>query len=246
MTEQERSTKTSDLQVALSDECAAVLLQQQKILEIERELDRTMTAITSQRETVDRLRKSLPDKEALERRFDDLLVRVATGGAGDDDLAQVDDEIKGAQAEIDRIGPEIVRSERTAAALARNADALCAEVMKLKQEKAGLITRFLIAEAEAECQRYVEAGKAAAEAYMRLLALDGMLSRRGRHPFHARAERMHLPRFNLAACNVEKGHWFLRDVLFTVDDRFDRERSLERVAAEYRSLQGKYGIEFDD
>ena len=246
--EQEKKTQGAELRpsVAISAECAAVLLHQQQIAGLEAQLDQVMTAITTHRGNVERFKKELPDAAKLNVQFDELLAKLATGEATEEEVAGEEAKVSAVMGEMQRMAVEIERGERTVSALEKRANACCAEIMRLKQEKANLITRFLVAEAQAECERYVSAGLAAAEAYTRLLALDSMLSRRGMRPLHARAAHMFLPRFGLDACNEQKGHWFLKDSLFAVDDRFDRERRHERVAAEYKSLQDLFGVEFDD
>jgi len=231
---------------AMSPECKAVIEHQQILASQEEELSRCLAAKTATQQHAESLRKSLPDVAALDRQLDDLLAKLAIGQAGDEDVARQEEVVGAARAEVERIQPELERCERTIEALIRVADDHYENIITLKQEKAKLIRRFLLAEAQAECSRYVEAGNAAAAAYTRLLALDTMLIHRGLRPHHAHAPNMFLPRFNLDACNEQQGHWFMKDALFTVDDRFDLARRKENVAAEYQALQDLYGIEFDD
>lgn len=245
MTKHEDGKNDTGLPPEISDECAAVLRHQQDIAEAEGHLDRVVTALTEQRANIARLQESLPDMDALNRVFDDLLARKVTGEAIDDDLEAHQNKVAQAAAERERILPDLTMAERTLGALTRKQDELESRVRQLKGEKAALIKRFLLAEAEAECQRYVDAAQVVDAAYRRLMSLDLLLRRRGARHLRARTSLL-IPRFDLKASNEQRGHHVLADALFAVDERYDREKGLLEMADECRALSETFGIKFEE
>lgn len=232
-------------ETTITESAAAVLAHQAQVAALNAEVETLEAAIAEQNGKAAALRQALPNVSVLDERMDDLLADVAIGKATDEAVTQLEAERREARETVERIRPELDRFARTVAALERKAEDARVRVRQLKEEKPALMRRFLMDEAQAECVRYVEDGMRAAEAYMRLRALDALLQQGGETlTLCASRQSMVLPRFRLAASERERGHFHLDGLLFKVDDRVDLGSVAKRATEEREALRERYGIEF--
>lgn len=236
------------VKVEVSAEVEAVLRKQGEIEAAEHDLAKVVGAYVEQQRHEARLTASMPDMGQLNRDFDELLARHLTADADDEAVANYQRRVDTANADLARIGPELDVTRRMMGALERRGNELKEKVLALKQDKRRLVVAWLRAEAEAECERYVEAARTVDASYRRLRALDFMLRARGQQQsLHAHAKPLFVPRWRLPASDAERGHPHLDGALFAGDERFNTgPGNLALMADEKQRLAERYGVEFDE
>lgn len=223
----------------------AVLDEQQRLVEMEDRLQAMQTAIAERRSNIEGLKVNLPDFAALERAHDDMLARHAIGEVTDAEL-QAQQAIQADAHESARlINADIGQAGRAVEALEKMCGELKASIAKSREEKKEKVCRLLLAEAQVEAMKYVQATRDIELSYLRLRALNLMFLNRSGRDFLKRGEPLRVPDFDLDACNLHRKPVAL-NALCGFDDRFDRNKVLAAAVFEIKVLRDESGILLQD
>jgi len=231
----------------VSPEAEAVLRKQGEIANLDQSIAKVMAACREQDEEAARLRSGLVDVNALSRRLDELRALRLTGDASDDAVALCERQVAVAEEDWVAAAPRLDGFERMRAALARRLEGMRTRLNALKAEKVDLVRRFLISEAESECERYVTAAGAMEATYNRLCCLDLILNSgtTGAVRLHAHAPGLFIPRFELPACKAVPVKGSDKRALVDGSSGLKGRDALPSIADFKRRIQVELGIEID-
>lgn len=185
---------------------AAILAHQEAISDIDAVIANVSTLIAARQEEIVVAEAAIPSIDHLLRAREDLLASVAIGQAKSGDIKAFDAKIEGerqahqeASAKAKRIAEE---ASQAIAGLQRKLTDAQEKCQAMHGKDQGLLREVVINHAETTGHAYVQAVLAVKDAYLRLIALDGLLKNKGLRPMGiiGTGVPINLPSFQLPAC----------------------------------------------
>jgi chromosome segregation ATPase len=163
------------------EELEDVLHFQENLNEAERKVTDIQDAILKQKDIIEKANLLMQSSvEPLLRKREDILADIAVGVAKESDLKELDEQIEieiekvyGAKGEVKTVTD---LAQQTIAGLQRKLAPLQGELAALKEQRKGVLVRFLTSEAEKVGAEYARLADEITTKFRQLIALDGILS----------------------------------------------------------------------